>query len=154
MILRSIVIMLPKRRQVHSNIHLISVPHRICRIGDIFFIKFIISVAKQVVRNALPFRIQAIYIEIHAFRQIGICRILPHVFSDFLVLDVIFEGTYLVGLSAGNLISQFQLLLFYVRDRFYNCSHIAHILHGLCHFLTGAFCFFFFIYDRSISHSS
>ena len=153
MILRAIVIVLPKRRQMHGYIHLVGIPHRICRIRNIFLIEFIISVTEKIVRNALTFCIQTVYIEIHSFRQISTCRILPHIFSDFLVSDIVFKRANLIRFPTGHLIGQLQLLLLYLYNRFYGGAHIAHILYGFFHFFTGALRFFFLIDDRSVPYA-
>ena len=39
-------------------------------------------------------------------------------------------------------------------NRFYGSTHIAHVLYGLCHFLTGTFGFLRLVDNRRVSHSS
>ena len=53
--------------QMQGQIHLISATYRICRIRNIIFIEFIITVAKQVARDPLAFTVQYVGIEVHTF---------------------------------------------------------------------------------------
>ena len=137
------------QRQVDQK----SISDSIGRVGKVVFVELIITVPKQVVRNALPLQIQQIHIQKHSLFQIRLCRILPHIVPDFFIRDIIVQRTHLVSLARRHPIGQLHFLPFVARHRGNGGAHIAHVAHCFSYLVPCTLGFILAVNDRGISHS-